>query len=163
MELQQYQALKEYLEEGIYPSEYNNKQQQKLRTAAQYFRVENNKLYHHSEEEKEQLQRVIKITELETILYNTHDNPLSGHLKFEATYNRIKPKYFWYNMQRTIKEYIRNCEVCQREGRRRRNEALRPIQVTQPFGKVGIDIVRPLPKTAENNQYIVTAMDYLTK
>ena len=66
-------------------------------------------------------------------------------------------------MQRTIKEYIRNYEVCQREGRRRRNEALRPIQVTQPFGKVGIDIVGPLPKTAENNQYIVTAMDYLTK
>jgi hypothetical protein len=117
MELQQYQALKEYLEEGIYPSEYNNKQQQKLKTAAQYFKVENNKLYHLSEEEPEQLQRVIKITELETILYNTHDNPLSGHLKFEATYNRIKSKYFWYNMQRTIKEYIRNCEVCQREGR----------------------------------------------
>ena len=111
MELQQYQALKEYLEEGIYPSEYSNKQQQKLKTAAQYFKVENNKLYHYSEEEKEQLQWVIKITELETILYNTHDNPLSGHLKFEATYNRIKPKYFWYNMQRTIKEYIRNCEV----------------------------------------------------
>jgi hypothetical protein len=163
MELQQYQALKEYLEEGIYPSEYNNKQQQKLKTAAQYFKVENNKLYHLSEEEPEQLQRVIKITELETILYNTHDNPLSGHLKFEATYNRIKSKYFWYNMQRTIKEYIRNCEVCQREGRRRRNEVLRPIQVTQPFGKVGIDIVGPLPKTTESNQYIVTAMDYLTK
>src|SRR5579883_2579361 len=163
MELQQYQTLKQYLEEGIYPSEYNNKQQQRLKTAAQYFNVENNKLYHLSEEEQEPLQRVIKITELETILYNTHDNLLSGHLKFEATYNRIKPKYFWYNMQRTIKEYIRNCEVCQREGRRRRNEALRPIQVTQPFGKVGIDIVGPLPKTAKNNQYIVTAMDYLTK
>src|SRR5581483_3147436 len=66
-------------------------------------------------------------------------------------------------MQRTIKEYIRNCEVCQREGRRRRNEALRPIQVTQPFGKVEINIVGPLPKTAKNSQYIVTAMDYLTK
>ena len=87
MELQQYQALKQYLEEGIYPSEYTSKQQQKLRTAAQYFKVENNKLYHLSEEEQEQLQRVIKITELETILYNTHDNPLSGHLKFKATYN----------------------------------------------------------------------------
>ena len=35
--------------------------------------------------------------------------------------------------------------------------------MTQPFGKVRIDIVRPLPKTARNNQYIVTAMDYLTK
>ena len=94
MELQQYQALKQYLEEGIYSLEYNNKQQQKLKTAAQYFKVENNKLYHLSEEEKEQLQRVIKITELETILYNTYNNPLSRHLKFEATYNRIKPKYF---------------------------------------------------------------------
>ena len=66
-------------------------------------------------------------------------------------------------MQKTIKDYIKNCKVYQREGRRRRNEVLRPIQVTQPFGKVGIDIVGPLSKTSRNNQYIVIAIDYLIK
>ena len=29
---------------------------------------------------------VVKKEELETVLYNSHDNLLSGHLKFEATY-----------------------------------------------------------------------------
>ena len=35
--------------------------------------------------------------------------------------------------------------------------------MNQPFEKVGIDIVRPLPKTRNGNSYIVVAMDYLTK
>ena len=163
MELQQYQTLKHYLEEGIYPSEYTQKQQQQLKVAAKYFSIQNNLLYHQDEANPDNQQCVIKVTELETVLYNSHDNPLSGHLKFEATYNRIKAKYFWYNMRQAIKSYISNCEVCQREGRRRRNEPLRIIKVNQPFGRVGIDIVGPLPKTRAGNQYIVVAMDYLTK
>ena len=117
MELQQYQAIKTFLETEEYPSGYSDRQKQKLKTAAKYFRSNNNKLYHQSEENSENYQRVIKITELEIILFNTHDNPLSGHLKFEATYNYIKQKYFWYNMQRIIKDYIKNCEVYQRERR----------------------------------------------
>jgi len=58
---------------------------------------------------------------------------------------------------------VANCEVCQREGRKQKNEALRTIQVNQPFEKIGIDIVEPLPVTAQKNRYIVVAMDYLTK
>ena len=53
---------------------------------------------------------------METILYNTHDDPLSGHLKFEATYNRIAPKYYWHGMKKTVQDYINSCAVCQRDG-----------------------------------------------
>ena len=87
MELQQYQALKQYLEEGIYSSEYTQKQQQQLKAAAKYFSIQNNLLYHQDEANPDNQQCVIKVTELETVLYNSHDNPLSGYLKFEATYN----------------------------------------------------------------------------
>ena len=66
-------------------------------------------------------------------------------------------------MQQTVQKYIANCEVCQHEGKRQKNEALQTIQVNQPFEKIGIDIVEPLPKTAQKNRYIVAAMDYLTK
>ena len=66
-------------------------------------------------------------------------------------------------MQYTIQKYIANCEVCQRDGRRQKNENLHTIKVNQPFEKVGIDIVSPLPKTKNNNCYIVVAIDYLTK
>ena len=66
-------------------------------------------------------------------------------------------------MQQTIQKYIANCEVCQREGQKQKNERLHTIQVNQPFEKVGIDIVEPLPKTKNRNSYIVVAIDYLTK
>jgi len=163
MELYQYQALQQFLETSKYSDGYSEKQKQQLKNAAKYFTNQNNILYHKDEEDSTKIQYVIKVTELKTILYNSHDNPLCGYLKFEATYNQIKQKYFWYNMRKTVQNYISNCEVCQCEGKRRRNEPLQTIKVNQLFGRVGIDIVRPLPKTSRNNQYIVIAMDYLTK
>ena len=163
MELQQYQNLLTFLETGKYPAQFNQKQKQQLKKAAKYFVNKNGTLYHQDELDSNNFQRVIKQNELETVLYNTHDSPLAGHLKLEATLSRLQNKYFWYNMHRTVKDYINNCEICQREGRRQKNEPLRTIKVDQPFSKVGIDIVGPLPCTTKNNRYIVVAMDYLTK
>src|SRR5579863_4398462 len=112
MELQQYQALQQFLESSKYPDRYSKKQKQQLKNAAKYFTNQNHILYHKDEEDPSKTQHVIKVTELETILYNSHNNSLCGHLKFEATYNRIKQKYFWYNMRKIVQDYISNCEVC---------------------------------------------------
>ena len=163
MEPQQYNTLFDYLTTQKYPDGYSNKKKQQLNKAATYFEIHNNLLWHKNEQSPDQLQRVIKISELEAVLYNSHDNPLSGHLKFEATYNRIAAKYYWYGMKKTIQDYVTNCETCQRDGSRRRNEPLRTIKVGLPFERVGIDIVGPLPKTSQGNVHIVVAVDYLTK
>ena len=40
---------------------------------------------------------------------------------------------------------------------------MRTIKVGQPFERVGIDIVGPLPVTSQGNVHIVVAVDYLTK
>src|SRR4051794_3086146 len=159
----QYNNLQHYLDTKQYLPNLNQKQQQQLKKAAKYFTNISGILYHQSEINPETLQQVIKESELETILYNTHDSPLAGHLKIDATINRIQQKYFWYNMRQTVQKYVANCEVCQREGKRQKNEALQTIQVNQPFEKIGIDIVGPLPETAQKNHYIVVAMVYLTK
>ena len=58
---------------------------------------------------------------------------------------------------------MKSCNLCQKEGARKKNEPLRPIKVGQPFEKVGIDLVGPLPKTKNGNLYIAVATDYLTK
>ncbi|CAG8584326.1 8241_t:CDS:2, partial [Cetraspora pellucida] len=36
-------------------------------------------------------------------------------------------------------------------------------KVTQPFNRVGMDIVGPLPLTRNSNRYLVVAIEYLTK
>ena len=66
-------------------------------------------------------------------------------------------------MRKIIQDYISNCEVCQCEGKRRKNEPLWTIKVNQPFERVGIDIVGLLPKISRNNQYIIVTVDYLIK
>ena len=62
-----------------------------------------------------------------------------------------------------IRTYVQSCEKCQRRGRPTRTEPLHPIKVGQPFDRIGIDIVGPLPTTERGNKYIVVATDYLTK
>ena len=163
MNQQQYNQLQYYLNTKQYLPNLNQKQQQQLKKAAKYFTNINQILYYWSKLNSDFLQQVIKERELETILYNTHNSPLAGYLKVNATINHIQQKYFWYNMWQTIQKYIANCEVCQCKGKRQKNEALQTIQVNQPFEKIGIDIVGPLLKTAQKNRYIVVAIDYLTK
>ena len=62
-----------------------------------------------------------------------------------------------------IRTYVQSCEECQRRGKPTRTEPLHPIKVGQPFDRIGMDIVGPLPTTERGNKYIVVATDYLTK
>ena len=66
-------------------------------------------------------------------------------------------------MFQTIRNYVQTCTTCQQRGNQQVNEQLRPLRVGQPFERIGIDLVGPLPRTAQGNRYIIVAMDYLTK
>jgi len=90
MEPQQYNTLIDFLDSESYPDQYTNKQKQQLQKAAKYFINNNGILFHKSEQDSTQLQRVIKASELEAILYNSHNNPLSGRVpKFGSVYISI--------------------------------------------------------------------------
>ena len=66
-------------------------------------------------------------------------------------------------MYEDVKEYVKNCDVCQKRRPVNRKEMLILIKVKAPFHRVGIDIKGPLPITTNNNHYIIVAMDYFTK
>ena len=88
---------------------------------------------------------MIKPTEVELILYSFHEDPLAGHFGFTETYRAINQRYFWPQMGNDIKEYVRTCDVCQKRQRLIKTEPLHPIKVGQPFDRIGMDIVGPLP------------------
>ncbi len=48
------------------------------------------------------------------ILNDHHDAPSAGHLGMPKTYRSIARQYFWNNMSRDIKNYVRSCVSCQR-------------------------------------------------
>jgi len=47
-------------------------------------------------------------------LQEFHDSKIGGHSGFFRTYKRISEVLFWEGMKRTVMEYVRQCEVCQR-------------------------------------------------
>ena len=40
---------------------------------------------------------------------------------------------------------------------------MQPLIVENPFEKMGIDLLGPLPKTKDGNKYIIVAVDHFTK
>lgn len=45
--------------------------------------------------------------EIDLVLIENHDHPISGHQGFQRTYENIKDRYYWENMKETICDYIR--------------------------------------------------------
>ena len=80
-----------------------------------------------------------------------HKHPTAGHLGTNAMFYKIAERYYWDQMYRDIKEYVRTCEECQKRLKSKRKEPLHPIQVGRAFERIGIDLVGPLPITQQQN------------
>jgi hypothetical protein len=107
--------------------------------------------------------RVLRDYEFEGLMYIVHDHEISGHFGKDATYDRIKGKFWWENMTKDIERYVRSCDKCQKRGKPKGKHELHSIEVDEPFARIGIDIVGPLPESIRGNRYIIVAMDYFTK
>ncbi|XP_068233504.1 uncharacterized protein [Palaemon carinicauda] len=85
-----------------------------------------------------------------------------SHLGVNKICHRVLQDFFWPGIKKDIKEYIMSCHQCQVTCRP--NESiirapLQPILVTkQPFEKIIIDCVGPMPKTRKGNEYLLTVL-----
>jgi len=52
--------------------------------------------------------------ERKKILQEFHEQPIGGHLGMKRTIDRIKLYTTWWGMKQDIEDYIRKCEVCQK-------------------------------------------------
>ena len=48
------------------------------------------------------------------ILHDHHDSKIAGHLGTSKTLALIANRYYWHNMNKDIKDYVRSCSSCQR-------------------------------------------------
>ncbi|XP_037776259.1 uncharacterized protein LOC119573219 [Penaeus monodon] len=85
-----------------------------------------------------------------------------GHLGIRKTCQKILNDFFWPGLKQDVTKHINSCHVCQVAGKPNQTippYPLQPIQVPcEPFQKIIIDCVGPLPKTTKGNQYILTVM-----
>jgi hypothetical protein len=100
------------------------------------------------------------------LLYLAHDIPTAAHLGIAKTKARLEQHFYWPTLVQDVKQYVRTCDVCQRLGKggKPAPACLRNLPViSEPFKRIAIDIVGPLPKCSEtNNRFILTVIDHCT-
>ena len=99
------------------------------------------------------------------ILQEFHEQP-AGHLGMKWTIDRITLYTSWPGMKQEIKDYIRQCDVCQKNKITQRKTKL-PLQITYTpeivWQNCSMDILGPLTQTCEGNKYLLTFQDELSK
>ncbi|XP_045479182.1 uncharacterized protein LOC123684075 [Harmonia axyridis] len=103
---------------------------------------------------------------IKEILFENHDSPLGGHQGFERTYEKIKQLYSWKNMKDEIRQYIKKCKICQQsktDFKHNKSPMIITTTSTKFCEQIALDIVGPLPNTKNNNRFILTIQDDLTK
>lgn len=96
------------------------------------------------------------------ILSMAHETPLAGHLGVNKTYQKILNHFYWPNLKKDVDEFCRSCNTCQIVGKPNQSIPKAPLQpipaFEEPFSRIIIDCVDPLPRTRSGNQYLLTIM-----
>ncbi|CAF4537834.1 unnamed protein product, partial [Rotaria sp. Silwood2] len=108
----------------------------------------------------------IPMSMIPDILSAYHDHPLSGHFGVNRTYNKIKDKFYWFQMLNSIKQYLRSCAQCaQFNVQRRKKSGL--LQKEPPpedvFELMQMDFWKAPIRSSDGNQYVLIITDRLSK
>jgi hypothetical protein len=84
----------------------------------------------------------------EELLQANYNNPTGGHFGTGKTLEVLRRKYFWQNMRKDIKDYIRTCSIYQRTKVKRHlpYSALSSFPLpSKPWQEITIDFITGLP------------------
>jgi len=106
-----------------------------------------------------------KYSRIPCLIKELHESPLGGHSGYFRTFKRITGVVYWEGMRRDIKEFVMQCEICQRN----KTETLAPAGLLQPlpiptqvWSDISMDFIGGLPKV-QRKDTILVVMDRFTK
>ena len=96
------------------------------------------------------------------ILNLAHETPMSGHLGVNKTYHKTLNHFYWPGLKSDVSQHCKSCHTCQMVGKPNQTipkAHLQPIPAfDEPFSRIIIDCVGPLPTTKSGCQYLLTIM-----
>ena len=100
-----------------------------------------------------------------TVLKLAHEIPIAGHLGSEKTRQRLLRRFYWPGVFKDVEEFCRSCPTCQKTSQHRVSKApLIPLPIiSEPFSRIAMDIVGPLPRSKSGNRYVLVICDYATR
>ncbi|XP_070026382.1 uncharacterized protein [Nicotiana sylvestris] len=100
------------------------------------------------------------------VLQEIHEGTCGNHSGAESLVHKIiKAGYYWVDMEKDTKEFVRKCDKCQRHAPmiHQPREQLHSVLSPWSFMKWGMDIVGPLPSVPGKTQFILFITDYFSK
>ena len=94
-------------------------------------------------------------TEKQNLVAEPHGNISSEHFGENKTIERLRENISWNNMEDKVIDFIKKCDVCQRERLMRirpKIEAAIPDVPVAPNDKIAMDIFGPLPVTQSRKE-----------
>jgi hypothetical protein len=99
------------------------------------------------------------------VLADGHSSPAGGHFGYLKTLTRISSSFIWPGIRTSVKNFIKECEVCQRC----KHETLKPAGLLQPlpipqriWTDISMDFVEGLP-SSQGYSVIIVVVDRLSK
>ena len=98
------------------------------------------------------------------VLQLAYTIPLAGHLGKDKTAQRILHRFYWPSIYKDVAEYCRQCEICQKSSCHHGQQApLIPLPILfEPFKRIAMDIIGPLPRNRLSKRYVLVICDYAT-
>ena len=102
---------------------------------------------------------------VESVLYQLHNTPTSGHLGVKKTQENVRKRFYWKGMSSDVERWIKACEICgSKKGPRKKIRApMKFYVVGAPMERIAMDILGPFAVTEKGNKYILVICDYFTK
>ncbi|WJX50794.1 hypothetical protein P8452_37049 [Trifolium repens] len=100
-----------------------------------------------------------------TLLKEFHETAQGGHSGFYRTYRRIAANVYWVGMKNTVQEFVRGCDVCQRQKYLASSPGglLQPLPIPDRIWEdISMDFITGLPKS-RGFEAILVVVDRLSK
>ncbi len=93
------------------------------------------------------------------VLSLAHEVSMAGHLGIRKTQEKVRRHFYWLKMHKDVVSYCRSCHACQIAGKPNLTIPVAPLcplpVMEEPFSRVLIDCVGPLPKTKKGNEFFL--------
>ena len=113
--------------------------------------------------EKEQI--ILPRSCRKAVLQLAHSVPTAGHLGRKKTIERIVRRFYWPTLYKDVADFCHSCESCQKNTHKRVLKApMIPMPImAEPFERMAMDIIGPLPRSRSGCRYVLVMCDYATR
>lgn len=111
------------------------------------------------------IMEIIDENQINELIRELHYSKIGGHVGVNRLEKRIKQFYIFNDMKKKIQNVVLSCDLCQKNKVGKITKIPMAITTTarNPFERIALDIVGPLPETMRGNKYLLTFQDDLTK